>query len=61
MSVITEADECLKKAKKHLKESYKYILKVLDEDTWGSKDYDEEYLNILEDVLADIRKIKRKI
>ena len=61
MSVITTADEKIKKAKDLISEAYKELLIVLDEDTWGHDTFTEEYINQVEEVTMTLLKLKRKL
>ena len=61
MSVTTTADVKIKRAKDLIAEAYKELLVVLDEDTWGNQDFDEEYLDVVQEVVMDLLKLKRKL
>lgn len=61
MGVTTTADEKIRKAKDLISEAYKELLYVLDEDTWGSSDYRQDYLDTIQEVAMELLKIKRKI
>lgn len=61
MSVQTTADERIDEAKTHIKQAYKCITDALDKNTWGSSDYRESYIDIMEESLANLRKIARKL
>jgi hypothetical protein len=59
MSVRTTADEYLDNVKDNIREAYSNILKVLDDDTWGSSDFSSEYIETLDEVCLSLLKIKR--
>jgi hypothetical protein len=61
MSVITTADEHITKAKELISEAYKNLLVVLDEETWGHKDYNETFLDNVQEVAMELLKLKRKL
>lgn len=61
MSVTTTADEKRDEAKDHMKQAYECLLVALDEDTWGSTDYNDDYVDKLHEVAIKILKLKRKI
>lgn len=59
MGVITTSDKKRDEAKEHINKAYKCILDILDEDTWGSNDYSEEYNAKLEETLITLIRLKR--
>jgi hypothetical protein len=61
MSVQTTADERRDEAKELIKKAYKCLQEALDEDTWGSQDYKDEYIETMEDALVTLRKLQRKL
>lgn len=61
MSVRTTADEKLDEAKDLINQAYKLLLEVLNPDTYGSDEYEEEYINTVHESVLDLLKIKRKL
>ena len=61
MGVQTTADDKIDEAREHIKQAYKCLIEVVDEDTWGSKDYKESYIEKIEGVVTDLRKMSRKL
>ena len=61
MSLQTRADDRRDEAKDLLKQAYKCLQEALDEDTWGSQDYKEEYIETMEEALITLRKLQRKL
>lgn len=61
MSVRTAADEKIIEAKEHLAQAYKALLTVLDEDTWGHSEFDQEYIDTVKEAAFDVLKWKRKL
>jgi len=61
MGVVTTADEKRDKAKELIQEAYSLLSQAVDPETWGSKDFSEQYIDKLEDCLVELRKIKRKL
>lgn len=61
MGVRTTADEKIDETKEHIDDAIKSLRYALDMDTWGSDQYNDEYLGKLEKVLLKLHKIKRKI
>lgn len=61
MSVQTTADEKISEAKDLIKQSYVCLQKALDEDTWGSQDYKDTYIEAIEDALVVLRKLQRNL
>ena len=61
MGVITTADTQRDEAKQHLKDAYKCLKVVLEEDTWGHTDLKKEYIEELEMISLQILKLSKKI
>jgi len=61
MSVTTTADKHIEKAKELVEGAYKELLLALDTDTWGSKDYDNNYIEGLHHSLFKLSEIKRTL
>jgi len=61
MSVQTTADERRDEAKELIKQAYKCLTEALDQDTWGAKDYNESYIETMEEALDSLRKMARKL
>jgi hypothetical protein len=61
MSVQTTADERRYEAKQLIKQAYKCLTEALDPYTWGAKDYNESYIETMEDALVSLRKMARKL
>lgn len=59
MSVTTTADEKLEEARENIAFAYKNILTVLDPDTWGSSDFNSNYIDDLHQVTLKLLEIKR--
>lgn len=59
MSVRTTADEKKDEALEHLHEAYKCLLEVLDPETYGSGDFNDEYIHAIEEAIPALLKIKR--
>ena len=57
MSVTTEADRLLESAKEHIKLASKELTEFVDVDN----EYKESYIDTIEDILVDLRKIKRRL
>lgn len=61
MGVRTTADEKIEEAKEHLAKAYAALLVVLDEETWWHRDYTADYIDNVQNVNAEIMKLKRKL
>lgn len=61
MGVVTRADEKLKSAEANINQGYKDLLEVLNPDTWGNSDYNEQFLTKIHECVADLLKIKQKL
>ena len=61
MSVQTTADDRRDEAKEYIAKAYKCLLEAVDEDTWGSNDYNSEYIEKMEEALVSLRKLKRQL
>lgn len=61
MSVTTTSDKHVEKAKELVEGAYKEILLALDPDTWGSKDYTDDYIEGLHNSLFKLSQIKRQL
>ncbi len=61
MSVTTTCDEKIKRVKELILEINRELLIVLDEDTWGHNDYNEQYMDTVMEVMVELLKIKRKL
>lgn len=61
MGVITTADENLLNAKNKIKEAYESLLIALDDNTWGSSDYNEEYIDTIQKITLKLMKYYKKI
>jgi hypothetical protein len=61
MGVITTADEKRDKAKEHVDLAYKYLLEALDPGTWGSDDFNKDYISTMEESLLKLIQIKRDL
>ena len=49
------------RAKELISEVYKELLVVLDEDTWGHKDFVDGYIENVQEVAVELLKLKRKL
>lgn len=68
MGVTTRSDELRREAEKHLdvaipelKKVYDALDAALDKETWGSTDYNEEYLTFLRDAYRRIGEIRHEL
>lgn len=61
MGVVTTADEKRDKAKELIQEAYLLLQEVVDPETYGNSEYSESYVEKVEECLADLRKMKRKL
>lgn len=61
MSVTTKADEKIREAKQLIKDAKKCLMEVLDEDTWGSGDFTEDYDKVLMKSVFKLSKIVNKL
>jgi len=61
MGVQTTADRLRDEAKDHLSDAYKCLLAAIDEDTYGSEDFNKEYVGTVEESLVELSRIKRKL
>lgn len=61
MSVRTTADEKIDSAKDHIRQAYKDIHDALDEDTWGSDEYGNDFVKKLHEVEVSLFEIKQKL
>jgi len=59
--MTTTADEKITKAKDLISDAYKELLIVLDEDTWGHKDFKDGYIDTVQEVAMELLKLKRKL
>lgn len=48
--MTTTADEKIMNAKDLLSQAYRELLIVLDENTWGHSDFNEEYIDKINDI-----------
>lgn len=61
MGVITTADEKRDEAKEYINKAYKCLMEVLDEDTWGNSDFNNDYLDDVSEVALKLLKLKKKL
>jgi hypothetical protein len=61
MSVHTTADKAIDKAKSLLLEASQQLLAALDEKTWGSSEFGDDYINTMHEVALELLKLKRKL
>ncbi len=61
MGVTTTADEAITTAKENIKDAIKALQVALDEETWGSNQYNDDYLHTIEITLIELMVIKRKL
>lgn len=61
MGVVTTADNRRDEAKEHINEAYKCLIEMLDEDTWGYDQYTDVYIETVEEVMLELRRLKRKL
>lgn len=61
MSVKTEADTLLEEAREELSSSIAKFQKVLDPDTWGSKQYKDEFIEDLDLAVVELLRIKKRL
>ena len=61
MSVNTTADDCILKAQELISEARKELLIVLNEDTWGHRDFKEGYIEEVHQIVSDLLKIKKRL
>jgi len=59
--MTTTADEKIMNAKDLLSQAYRELLIVLDENTWGHSDFNEEYIDKVSDIAMQLLKLKRKL
>lgn len=61
MSVLTTADKKREEALEHVDKAYRLLMEVLDPTTWGSDEYNKEYILKMEKALLRLGKIKRDL
>ena len=61
MSVRTTADDRRDEAKEYIEKAYKCLLEVLDPETWGSEDFNKDYIATVEEALVSLIKLKRDL
>lgn len=62
MSVQTRADDCRDAAREHIRKAITNLNEILvDPDCWGADDYCSEYMEVLNDSLIELLKMKRLI
>ncbi len=61
MSVTTTADEKILEAKNALSVAYKALLEVLDEDTYGHNQIDNERIIEISETATKIYQLKKKL
>ncbi len=61
MSVITSADQNIEEAKDHIKNAIQNLHKVIDPDTWGSKEYKAEYRKKIMDNYIKLLQIQEEL
>ena len=61
MGVVTTADERRDEAKDYIEKAYNCLIEATDDDTWGADEYEESYIETLEEIAIQLRKLKRKI
>lgn len=61
MGVVTTSDRKRSEAKEHINEAYKCLVEALDSDTWGSDEYNKEYLAKMEEALICLIRLKRDL
>jgi hypothetical protein len=61
MGVVTTSDKKLSEAKDHINHAYKFLMEAIDTDTWGSDNYNKEYLAKLEEALIILIRLKRDL
>lgn len=57
----TTADEKRDEAKELLSQAYKKLQEALDNDAWGSQEFCDEYVVIMEESLVSLRKMGRNL
>ncbi len=58
MSVYTDADEQLDRAKKSLTEATIHLSKVVHPETWGSRDFNSEAKQKFNRILFELKKLE---
>jgi len=61
MSAIKTTDQKISEAKQEIAKAYKNLLIVLDEDTYGHNDLTNSYIDTIQEVAAELLKLKRKL
>ena len=61
MSVITTSDEKITEAKELLKQASKNLMIAVDDDTYGSDQYEEAYRITLEHIMVELITLRRKL
>jgi hypothetical protein len=61
MSVTTTSDEKIILAKEYINYAYKELLSAIDDNTWGHDEFNDEYLNKIEDAILQLLKLKRML
>ena len=59
MSVCTESDRKIDKAKDSIQEVWDNVIDVIKGDVWGTSDYNQSYIDNLMEVQILLLKIKR--
>ena len=58
---MTTAQEKLESARNSVEQAYKDLLVFLNSDTWGHKDYNDLFIDHIQEVSSDLLKVKRKL
>lgn len=56
MSVITNADDAIRKAKENLRDAKRQLQIFTDEDTWGYDEYNIEYIEKVRKLIRRLEK-----
>lgn len=61
MSVQTTADDRRDEAKDHIEQAQKCLMSAIDIDTWGSDQFNKDYVAKMEEAILGLIKMKRDL
>lgn len=61
MSVDTTADEKRDEVKKHVEQSLSLLKEIIVDEVWGYDDFSSDYKELLDECMAYLLKVKRRL
>ena len=61
MSVTTTADDKIESVRANVRDAVKDLREFLDPEIWGAGDYNDEFIEEVEEVYLELCRIKKKL